>query len=57
MSPSRILLVLRKDLQLGPRSPIFLWVLLLSAALLTVALYRPARGWWVWWLWTLGELS
>ena len=29
MSLSRILLVLRKDLQLGPRSPIFLWVLLL----------------------------
>jgi uncharacterized protein (DUF983 family) len=35
----------------------FLWVLLLSAALFTVALYRPARGWWVWCLWTLGELS
>jgi len=29
VSLSRILLVLRKDLQLGPRSPIFLWVLLL----------------------------
>jgi ABC-2 type transport system permease protein len=29
MSFSRIGLVLRKDLQLGPRSPIFLWVLLL----------------------------
>ena len=29
VSLSRILLVLRKDLRLGPRSPIFLWVLLL----------------------------
>ncbi len=29
MNLSRILMVLRKDLQLGPRSPIFLWVLLL----------------------------
>ncbi len=29
MSMSRTLLVLRKDLQLGPRSPIFLWVLIL----------------------------
>lgn len=29
MSLSRIFLVLRKDLQLGPRSPIFLWVLAL----------------------------
>ena len=29
MSLQRILLVLRKDLQLGPRSPIFLWVLAL----------------------------
>jgi ABC-2 type transport system permease protein len=29
VSLSRIALVLRKDLQLGPRSPIFLWVLLL----------------------------
>jgi ABC-2 type transport system permease protein len=29
VSLSRVLLVLRKDLQLGPRSPIFLWVLLL----------------------------
>jgi ABC-2 type transport system permease protein len=29
VSLSRILLVLGKDLQLGPRSPIFLWVLLL----------------------------
>jgi uncharacterized protein (DUF983 family) len=35
----------------------FLWVLLLSAVVLVVALYRPARGWWVWWLWTLGELE
>lgn len=29
MSPTRIFTVVRKDLQLGPRSPIFLWVLLL----------------------------
>jgi len=29
MSPRRILLVLRKDLRLGPRSPVFLWVLVL----------------------------
>ena len=29
MSATRILQVLRKDLRLGPRSPIFLWVLLL----------------------------
>ncbi len=29
MSLSRTLVVLKKDLQLGPRSPIFLWVLLL----------------------------
>ena len=37
MSWSRILLVLRKDLQLGPRSPIFLWVLLLPL-LITIVL-------------------
>jgi len=29
VNPTRILTVLRKDLQLGPRSPIFLWVLML----------------------------
>lgn len=37
MSWSRILLVLRKDLQLGPRSPIFLWVLALPL-LITIVL-------------------
>ena len=29
MSPNRLLCVLRKDLRLGPRSPVFLWVLVL----------------------------
>ncbi len=36
MSASRILTVLRKDLQLGPRSPIFLWVLLLPVLITLV---------------------
>ncbi len=37
--------------------PGFMWLLLGSAVVVVVALYRPARGWWVWWLWTLGELE
>ena len=36
MTWSRILKVLRKDLQLGPRSPIFLWVLLLPVLITLV---------------------
>ncbi len=36
MSAGRVLTVLRKDLQLGPRSPIFLWVLLLPVLITLV---------------------
>ena len=38
----RIFVVLRKDLQLGPRSPIFLWVLILP--LLITVLLQVAFG-------------
>ena len=33
------------------------WVLVGTAVVVVLAVYRPVKGWWVWWMWAAGFVT